>query len=271
MPQFARRTILAATDFVAGMGHSGVDRLLLEHGLEDAGMIGSLRDRATALARYLLQEPDRLDDEGRCLTDVIVADLIERAMDQCTKGYPREFDFELFQATFPALQRALDRDGFTVQYGVLRRALPQTLDLPRADDEVHGLLENFGFSTPKGHLDQAIAAHSRGDWAAANAQLRAFVESLFDHAAERLADGAALPPGGHLRQQWLAKTNPPFFLPSLNEWNDQATGFLQGFYRRLHPQGAHPGLSDDDDSTFRLHLVLLVARLCLRRLGQRTG
>ena len=37
-------------------------------------------------------------------------------------------------------------------------------------------------------------------------------------------------------------------------------------YRRLHSAGAHPGLSDQDDSTFRLHLVLLVARMLLRRI-----
>jgi len=35
-------------------------------------------------------------------------------------------------------------------------------------------------------------------------------------------------------------------------------------YRRLHHHGAHPSLSDENDSTFRLHLVLLVARLLLR-------
>jgi hypothetical protein len=35
--------------------------------------------------------------------------------------------------------------------------------------------------------------------------------------------------------------------------------------RRLHPQGADPGLSDEDDSTVRLHLVLLVGRQLLRR------
>ena len=41
---------------------------------------------------------------------------------------------------------------------------------------------------------------------------------------------------------------------------------------RSHPSGSHPGLSDEDDCTFRLHLVLLVSRLLLQRLrgrGQR--
>ena len=90
---------------------------------------------------------------------------------------------------------------------------------------------------------------------------------LLDELAERLNGGAAgLPPNGNQRRQWLAETN--FFIGALNEWTGQGTGFLEGFYRRLHPQGAHPGLSDEDDSTFRLHLVLLVARLLLKRLQQ---
>ena len=40
-------------------------------------------------------------------------------------------------------------------------------------------------------------------------------------------------------------------------------------HARLHPQGPHPWLSDEHDSTFRLHLVLLTAQLLLNRLQQR--
>jgi integrase len=42
-------------------------------------------------------------------------------------------------------------------------------------------------------------------------------------------------------------------------------GFVNGLAKRLHPQGSHPGLSDQEDSTFRLHTVLLTARLLLER------
>jgi hypothetical protein len=167
----------------------------------------------------------------------------------------------------PAWDR-LERDGFTVEDSALRRALPKALDLPQTDDEVHSLLDAYGFEVPKGHLDQAISAHSRGYWAAANAQFRPFIESLLDKIAARLAAGTDLPPPGQQCRQWLAQTNPPFFFADLNEWIGQGTGFLEAFYRRLHPQGAHPGLSDEDDSTFRLHLVLLAARLLLRRFRQ---
>jgi hypothetical protein len=269
MPRFTRPTVLAATDLITGFGHAGVNRFLLGYGLENAGIAGSLRDKANCLARYLLETPERRDADGNNLMDTIVTALVQEAVSRCT-GWTSGFDYQQLQGNFAALHRALERDGFSVEDGHLRRALPVALDLPAADDEVHALLHHFGFATPMGHLDQGIAAHARGDWAAANAQFRPFIESLLDEMAERLAGhAAALPAPGHPRRQWLAELNPPFFLPDLNEWTGNGTGFLEGFYRRLHPQGAHPGLSDEDDSTFRLHLVLLVARLLLRRLRER--
>jgi hypothetical protein len=135
--------------------------------------------------------------------------------------------------------------------------------LPQADDEVHELLTQHGFVTSRGHLDQGIAAHIRWDWAAANAQFRTFIESMFDEIA-RLRVSAAMATSGQ-RRTWLAQRDPTFFIAGSNEWDFQGGGFMESFFRRLHPQGAHPGLSDEDDSTFRLHLVLLVGRQLLRR------
>ena len=270
MPNFSRRTILGALDTLKKLGHSEIDRYLLEYGLEDVATAPFLskQKRAALVAAYLLQEPGQLDENGSNLTDAIVEERVVSAIKACT-SYKDGFRYEKFQKNYPALHRGLERDGFTVKDGHLRRALPEVLDLPQADDEVHALLNSYGFSTARGHLDQAIVAHVRGDWAAANAQFRPFVEELLDKIAERLNGNAVgLPSTGYQRRQWLAQTNPPFFINELNEWTGEGTGFLEGFYRRLHPQGPHPGLSDEDDSTFRLHLVLLTARLLLKRLQQ---
>ena len=270
MPQFSRKTILAAIDTLERLSHSGIDRYILEHGLEDVvpGEFANKQKRATSTARYLLQEPERLDDDGCNLINVIVKERVASAINGCKSSYAG-FDYEEFQRNYPTLYRGLKRDGFTVKDGKLRRALPETLALPQAEDEVHALLDAYHFATARGHLDQAITAHGQGDWAAANGQLRTFVEELFNKIPERLNAGVIdLPPAGHQRRQWLATKHPPFFIGKLNEWRGNGTGFLEGFCRRLHPEGSHPGLSDEDDSTFRLHLVLLTARLLLKRLQQ---
>jgi hypothetical protein len=249
---------------MANWGNTGIDRFALEYGLEQVARGYSRADRANTVGRHLVENPEALSEDGENLTDAVVTKLVGGAIRASTYGYPEAFTFEHFGQTYSALKRGLERDGFTVEDGQLRRALPQALDLPAADDEVHTLLDRYGFGVSRGHLDQGIAAHVRGDWAAANAQFRAFIESLFDAIAEHL--GAAAVPTGNQRRIWMANRTPPFFLGTLNEWDGKGHGFIEAFFRRLHPAGAHPGLSDEDDSTFRLHLVLLVARNLLRRI-----
>jgi hypothetical protein len=113
-------------------------------------------------------------------------------------------------------QHALERAGYGVEEGQIRRALPQTLDLPAADDELHTLLNRFNLATPLGHLDQASEYHALGNWAAANGQMRAFFESLLDEIAYRLIANA--PRGqnvGEARREALAAMPDPFLSTSL--------------------------------------------------------
>jgi hypothetical protein len=58
-----------------------------------------------------------------------------------------------------------------------------------------------------------------------------------------------------------------FLSQARNEWRQDGKGFIQGLFKLLHTQGSHPGLSDEDDSAFRLHVVLVTARSYLRRLA----
>ncbi len=240
----------------------------MEYGLDEVADAGSLRDRANAVARNLLRNPDARDEDGRNLTDVVISRIINDEIAKHTDF--AGFHFDRFSNRHPQILNALNRDGFTVEDANLRRTLPAQLAMTEADDEVHRLLDQNGYAVPRGHLDQAIAAHARGDWAAANGQLRTFAESLLDEIATTLtAPGQNLPDAGHQRRQWLANLDPPFFIGELHVWQNNGRGLIEAFYRRLHPQGAHPGLSDEEDSTFRLHLVLLTARLLLRRLAAR--
>jgi len=136
VPRFSRRTVIAAVALLEGYGHSDITRFMPEHALEntgaDDGNGNSKRDRANSLMRFLLKNPDMTTDDGANLTDAIVADLVSRAAEQFADGFDEQY---------PGLSRALKRDGFEAIDGRLRRTLPEALDLPAADDEVHGLLE----------------------------------------------------------------------------------------------------------------------------------
>lgn len=147
--------------------------------------------------------------------------------------------------------------------------MPEEVDLPAADDEVRALLKHFRFTEPMRHLDLAIETHTRGDWEAANAQLRTFLEGQFDEIARSIdPTNAGQRQGGVNLRQMLA--DPIGFLAvDRKEWTADGKNYVEGLFKMLHTDGSHPGLSDGDHCTFRFHIVLVTARTFLRRLQQR--
>lgn len=235
MAQFSRRTVVAATEALAAWGHADIDQFALRYGLENVVVGYSRLNKANALGRNLMRNPEARDEDGGNLSDSIVAAITGVCMQSCYGGYPHAFETNTFRERYAELYRGLERDGFTVDGGQLRRALPNALDLPQADDEVHRLLDLYGFGVAAGHLDQGITAHSRGEWAGANAQFRVYVESLLDSVAERLANGAALPPPGDERRRWLVNRNPPFLFADLNECDGTRHWFYPGILQKASP------------------------------------
>ncbi|MCB1468029.1 MAG: hypothetical protein KDK08_13015, partial [Rhizobiaceae bacterium] len=156
----------------------------------------------------------------------------------------------------------------------LVRMLPSDipeLDFREAEDEVRLLLNRHGFSTARGHLQQAVSAFSRGEWASANGALRNFYESYLNEIA--LALGQKAGEDSKANRDFLGNLDPPFLLADYNEWNanNQKPQYVQGLMSRMHPHGGHPGLSEEEDATFRLQIMLVTARLLLRRFDQRVS
>lgn len=258
---FPRDVVLEASGFLGLVCtyHGEFEDLILRWGLDilDTGRTISVRSRFRDLFRLVRDRPAAAHD-GRLIGDLIVEEAVARINERTAHTAER-------------FVRALERAGYVIEgEGQLRQALPEVLDLPAADDEVHAILRQRNLGTPLGHLDQAIDNHARGQWAASNSQCRTFLESLFDEIAYTLVRDAPRGPNeGEARREALARLDPPFLSENLNEWGNQGKNLVNGVLKRLHPQGAHPGLSDEEDSTFRLHLVLLVGRLFLRRLAIR--
>lgn len=269
MPQFSRITIIEAVELLESLTHAELDSFLLKYKLERIAP-QELRPKTAklnAVIKYLIDNPDEKGPLGANLTFEIIEDKL-------SSTYPLNlFAPRLVREHLPKLANSLKRDGYVItDEGGLKSMLPESIKLVEKENELNSLLDKFGFTTTKGHIDQAISAHARGDWASANAQLRSFMESLFDSICGKLVNKTTLPPPGYQRRELLAKLNPPFLLPALNEWEiGDKGGFLQGLWKRLHPQGSHPGLSDEEDSTFRLHLMILTASYYLKRLDSRTG
>ncbi len=267
---FTRPTIAAAIDLLDGpLSQAKFDQLLFRLGLEtvipfDTSL--SVSKKAALLGREVARAGDRIIptiDGQVTLAEAVVREAVALTL---TSPYAR-------QEKQDRLVRALALDGFVIQWNgnpgmgevpILRAALPDEVDLPATDDEVHQLLNHFGFAVSKGHLDQAIEAHTRGDWAAANSQTRTFMESLFDGIASHIDSAAAAAGSSENRRAMLARSG--FLSEPRNEWTQDGKNYINGLFKMLHTEGSHPGLSDEDRSTFRLHLALVTARTFLRRL-----
>lgn len=149
-----------------------------------------------------------------------------------------------------AFERGLARDSSVIVWSEwdrvpsLRSALPDEADLPASDDELRTLLRHFQFSVPMSHLEQAIEAHTRGDWAAANAQLRTFLESLFDNIAMFIdKDRATALATSENRRAMLAEPAIGFLAPDRGEWTADGKNYINGLFKMLHTHGSHPGLT----------------------------
>ena len=258
MSQFSRRTIVAAIDVLNfKLKQAETSRFLLKAGREihDAVSVEGIavRKRMNDLIKFVDDHPGYVTDDGSLETVIIRKAVTLLPSDHEDIWWPEEDKF----------RRVLQQDGFDVANGCLISALPKDIKLPSVKSELMLLLERLEFSEAKGHLEQALDNHARGYWASANSQLRTFFEALLDKMAEDLDSSVHAVGSGQPSREKLAKLN--FLSIQLNEWDDRGKGFINGLIKRLHPAGAHPGLSDEDDSTFRLHIVLITARLLLRR------
>ena len=173
---FSRLTLVAASEFLEGHSQAAFNQMVVRLELEeeiptDTKM--SVQKKCAELARLVTRRSETPLEtmEGRTsLGEAVVREAVAIARQE-SRWEP--------QARF---ERALARDGYSLTWtaeggAVLRPTLPVEMEA-KTDDEVHHLLTAHGFATTRGHLDQALNAHVRSDWAAANAQLRTFMESL---------------------------------------------------------------------------------------------
>jgi hypothetical protein len=267
--RFSRPTLIAAIGSLEEKykTHASLTRYLLRLGADINRRCeeGILKHRFNCLIKVCDEEPDYLVEDGGLLWNEIVENAVSALRVLGTYVSLESWEMHTVRSTpaRDALVRALDRDGFVIRDNVLHSALPSSLKLPEAEDDIFRLLSKHQFAVAKGHLDQAFANHTDGQWASANSQTRSFLDALLDEIAERFEPSISHLASGQPRRTQLALRG--FLSRDLNEWDDNGVGFINGLVKRLHPHGSHPGLSNQDDSTFRLHAVLLTARLLLLR------
>ncbi|MFP3524551.1 hypothetical protein SB912_18720 [Pantoea sp. SIMBA_072] len=217
---------------------------------QDIGGV-SIAKKEISLVSFLIKNKDRKGPDNASL----IVEIIEYVIKKEARNYSRHSNME-------NLNNTLKKDGYELTDVSVRKVLPDEVPISCTENRLIEILKKYGFSTAVGHYNQAIASHGRGDWAAANSQLRTFVEDFFDQVHLKINAGC----GTTTNQRRGELEKIKFFRSEYNEYLHNGTGFLEGFWKRLHPEGSHPGLSEEADSTFRLHLVLVVIHYYAERL-----
>lgn len=248
---FSRKTLIELINALNFQTHDEVERFGLEFNIEDSISGRWVKEKETSIVKYLASNPEAVGPNG----SNTAIEIIEYAI----KNHRA---FESFVESHSDLAHSLEKDGYELTSSGIKKKLPTEFPVVEQENQLISLLDKLGFSTAKGHYEQAIAAHSRGEWASANAQLRTFVEEFFNKTQDIVCPGHY----SSSNERKIALTKAGFLLKEYNEYLFNGTGFVEGFWKRLHPEGSHPGLSEQSDSTFRLHLVILVIHHFLIRL-----
>lgn len=277
--KLSKRTNLAMVHIIESWTAAEIDRVLIHLNITVAkDSNGADLSRSKKANHILLQINDNEDVQSEVI-NYIIDDFSSKHENEVKPDpffYDEEKSFDdLFCEKYPTLANSLKRDGFTLKNKMIAPLLPEELVNANVENELFRLLDKYQFATTKGHLEQAIENHSIGNWAGANSQFRPFLESLLMEICNKLiplknctsyADALL----------WLATPtliSPVFLSPDLNEVSNPGASndktYISGLMKRLHPQGSHPGLSDEEDSTFRYHTLIVFARYVLKRLEDR--
>ena len=284
MSEFNRMTVVAAAEVIADFNsHSDMEVLEVQWGITGQCNGSSKAARVASLANIAIQEQNEVMTEdglaslSRALVEAAIGAPEHKRAGQSWKKLLAGLRFDGFE--FVETESEIESDFLwqserTEMSLKLVRMLPSDvpeLDFREAKDEISLLMDKHGFIVAKGHLRQAISAFSRGEWSSANGELRNFFESYLNEVADRL--GYAGNADSKAKRDFLGSglEPPSFLIADYNEWHakNQKPQYIQGLMSRMHPHGGHPGLSEEEDATFRLQITLITARLLLRRFDQK--
>ncbi len=157
---------------------------------------------------------------------------------------------------YAPLRDALAADGweFDPENDRLVSAMP-AIAVAEETSLLEGKLTELGFPNAAGHYRQALDAFSRGDWAAANSQIRSLLEDLLPGLAERVE-------GKRPREVRAALDK----LTAKDFLIEGEYSLLRGLWDAAQPRGSHAGLSDAAEARFRLMVTTAQCRFLLERL-----
>ena len=271
------RTNTELVHIIDELNHGDIDRIFEIFGLSIYLIPAEQSLSKAKKGNYILRELGLTNKKGP-FSESFQLDLAQYVIEisyRNIKKLKKHFDLRQLADEFAyensLLINALKKDGYTIKDGGLKKLLPEEIEEAKTESELVQLLTKFNLSTAKGHLEQAIDNYVSGNWAGANSQFRPFIESLLIEISNVLLPAHNCNSAAGAIKLLHKTSNPPFFSEDLNEVESSRCDkpFIEGFWKRLHPAGAHPGLSDEADCAFRYHITIVVAHYLLKRFEER--
>lgn len=245
---FSSRTIgVLVRSIDAGYTNATIGTLVLEAGA-DRWEPPSWPNKQTRLQQLFASMRQSSDpDVRRAAIDLVT---------QVLRDGSRPNSFHGPTTWYDEVRAAVAADGW--EYDVDQRRLVPTVpgvDAVEYTDAVDGALTGRGWATAAGHYRQALNAFGRGNWASANAQLRSALEEALPLAASVVA--------GNRPNEVQAALD---MLRAAGQLVDGEYSYAKGLWQLCQSQGSHPGLSDEEESRFRVVSVTAYLRFLLDRL-----
>lgn len=219
------------------IGHTELDALFYEYSLEHEKAGTNRLDKALAFVKAV-EARATYEPLDNTLVEVLERYLAlrgEHALNQ-------DQDLKMLRA-------ALNIDGLDIRDARLVPTTPPPAALGPQISALEQDLTFLGFSTASEHYRQATENFTDGNWEASNGQLRSFLEDLFIVACERLCKKSGADPVAALQH-----------MKSTRSLDDAEFNTFKSFWLSIQDKGPHRGLSDDQESLFRLHVATAIAR-----------
>ncbi len=254
LSRFSNRTLAELTERVASAySHSEIDLLLARLDAkgadeDDYGNKGNKLDRARRLVESLAGGDS--ERGGRVLD--LLRDLLERTME----GSVLDRD----GTPYPAMQHlvaGLRADGFDFVNGRVVAATPDAAPVAQEISLLESELLRHGFDVAAQHYRQAVDSFTDVRLEASNGQLRSCLEDVLIQLCGHVLGESAGDPKGAIDK-----------LRSNGAIDGDEAILLKGLVGMSNERGAHHGLTNEAEATFRLHMTTAVTRYLLARVRQ---
>jgi hypothetical protein len=249
---FSSRTIGFLAEAIAA-GYTGTTMEILFHKSDVDEWCPDAAPNKPARALTLLRSMRDDGSERACQQALELARLVLKH----GKPSPRPWETMPSPASWwSELRLVLASDGW--EFDTTADTFVPTVPGAQMPDEVSWLeveLTRRNWSTARGHYLQAVEAFGDGNWASANAMLRACFEEVMTTA------------GGTTSMSGLGKVQAAAdALVAQGHVSNDECEFIKKLWKMLHAGGSHPGLSDVNESRFRLLALTGYMRFLLVRI-----